>query len=140
MALPQKVRNKKGSELFLKLENSSDPFSSIDKISDRAIETQKRFASQIKTVSKEELERIRHGEVAPNGQVKRDELPRPTECLAVRFEHLNDILSPLAARPPRFKEPGPPAASLTAWFCHDESTCQLLRLNELCRLILPDLS
>jgi len=37
----------------------------FDKISDRAIETQKRFAGQIKTVNKEELERIRSGEVTP---------------------------------------------------------------------------
>jgi predicted metal-dependent phosphoesterase TrpH len=38
------------------------------KITERAIETQKRFASQIKTVTKEELQRIRRGEVAPTDE------------------------------------------------------------------------
>ncbi|MCC6125928.1 MAG: hypothetical protein IT426_13265 [Pirellulales bacterium] len=35
------------------------------KISERAKEFQNRFAGRIKTMTKAELERIRHGEVAP---------------------------------------------------------------------------
>jgi hypothetical protein len=35
------------------------------KLSERTIEVQRRYAGQIKTVSKEELQRIRRGEAAP---------------------------------------------------------------------------